>query len=183
MKNIKTNDLNENTAVRTIPGATIDKIKHKLDELNTEQCETFIIHVGGNDADQGKDIDSFRENFEELIDTVTDGSKRVIVSGFLPRNSVDLEPYSETLESLCADNAADFVDDYDSFLLATGEQADSYYNQDKTHINMAGTRKLLKNINGLHRIINTHPVYGKRKNRSVTNLNYNNSGFNRNHNN
>ena len=75
----------------------------------------------------------------------------------------------------------DFVDNYDSFLLATGEQADSYYNQDKTHINMAGTRKLLKN-NGLHRIINTHPVYGKRRNWSVTNLNYNNSGFNRNHN-
>ena len=36
LKKIKTNDLNENTAVRTIPGATIDKTKHKFDELNTE---------------------------------------------------------------------------------------------------------------------------------------------------
>ena len=89
-KKHKTNELNENTAVRTIPSATIDKIKHKLDELNTEKCETVIIHVGGNDADQ-KDIDSFRENFE-LIDTVADGSKRVIVSGLLQRDSVDLEP-------------------------------------------------------------------------------------------
>ena len=48
-----------------------------------------------------------------------------------------------------------FIDNYDSFLLATGEQADSYYNQDKTHINMEGTRKLLNNINGLHQIITT----------------------------
>lgn len=172
LKNIKTSELNRNTAVRTISGATIDMMKDKLSNLNTEQCKTIILHVWGNDADQGEDIESFRENFEELIDTVADGIKRIIVSGLLPRESVDLEPYNETLKSLCADNAVEFVDNYDSFLLATGDQADSYYTSDKTHINTAGTRKLLRNINEVHQIISTLPMEDHRKNRP---------GFKRNH--
>ncbi|MCG8077802.1 MAG: SGNH/GDSL hydrolase family protein, partial [Candidatus Thiodiazotropha taylori] len=181
LKNIKTSDLTRDTTVRTIPGATIDTVKDKLNNLNIEKCDTIILHVGGNDADRGEDLESFRENFDELIDTVADGTKRVIVSGLLPRESVDLEPFNETLKSLCADNAVEFVDNYDSFLLATGEQADSYYTSDKTHINMAGTRKLLRSINEIHQIIATQRTGDQRKNRSGFNRNHNYVGYKPNH--
>ena len=154
LKNIKVSELNKNTAIRTIPGATIAKLTDKINELNIENCETIILHVGGNDADNGEDIESFREHYESLIDTVNDGNRRIIVSGLLPRESVDLEPYNETLKSLCADNTVELVDNYDSFLLATGELVDSYYSKDKVHINMTGTRKLLENINKVHKVCN-----------------------------
>ena len=130
MKNVKTSDLNNNTAVRTISGATIDKIKDKISELNIEKCKTIIIHVGGNDADNGENIESFRENYEELLDIVADGTRRVIVSELLPRETVDLQSYNETLKSLCADNAVELVENYDSFLLANGQLVDSYYLKD-----------------------------------------------------
>ena len=158
LKNIKTSDLNDNTAVRTVPGATIHKIKNKLLDLNIDKCETVILHVGGNDADQGDDLDTFRENFEELLDIVADGSRNVIVSELLPRETVDLKPFNETLKSLCADNAVEFVENYDSFLLANGQLVDSLYLKDKLHINAAGTTKLLNHINELHQIVRTQQV-------------------------
>ena len=126
--------MNKNTAIRTIHGATIDKLTDKINELNIENCETIILYDGGNDADNGEDIESFREHYESLIDTVKDGNRRIIVSELLSRESVDLEPYNETLKSLCADNIVELVDNYDGFLLATGELVDSYYSKDKVHI-------------------------------------------------
>ena len=152
LKNVKTNQLHENIAVRTFPGATISTIKSKLSDLNIEKCETIIIHVGGNDADNGVELDSFHEEFETLIDSVSDGTRRVIISGLLPRDTVDLEPYNEILQSLCADNAVEFVDNYNSFLLASGEIADIYFHKDKVHVNTEGTRRLLCNIDKLHRV-------------------------------
>ena len=165
LKNVKINDLNENTAVRTVSGATIERLKDKIIDLNIEKCKTIILHVGGNDADHGDDLETFRENYEELLDIVADGSRRVIVSELLPRETVDLQPYNETLKSLCADNAVEFVENYDSFLLANGKLVDSFYNNDKLHINTTGTRKLLNNIKELHQIVCTHPNQRHRKNR------------------
>ena len=165
LKNVKINDLNENTAVRTVSGATIERLKDKIIGLNIEKCKTIILHVGGNDADHGDDLETCRENYEELLDIVADGSRRVIVSEQLPRETVDLQPYNETLKSLCADNAVECVENYDSFLLANGKLVDSFYNNDKLHINTAGTRKLLNNINELHQIVCTHPNQRYHKNR------------------
>ena len=78
--------------------------------------------------------------------------------------SVLLPRENETLKSLCADNAVELVENYDSFLLANGQLVDSFYLKDKRHINTAGTRKLLNNINGLHQIFSTHPVQRHHRN-------------------
>ena len=131
LKNIKTNELNDDTAIRSISGATITTLKDRIIDLNIDKCETIILYVGGNDADHGDDLETFRESYEELIDMVAaDVSRRVIVSELLPRETVDLKPYNETLKSLCADNAVEFVENYDSFLLANGQLVDSFYLKD-----------------------------------------------------
>ena len=63
---------------------TIDKLTDKINELNIENCETIILHVGRNDTDNGEDIESYREHYESLIDTVNDCNRRIIVSRLLP---------------------------------------------------------------------------------------------------
>lgn len=146
--------------IRTLPGATIDSIKAKLIDYDIEQCKTIIVHVGGNDADNGVDLETFSEKYESLLNIVSDGTRRVIVSELLPRETVDLKPYNETLKSLCADNAVEFVENYDSFLLANGDMPDSYYYNDKVHISATGTRRLLNNISELHQI--TRPYSASR---------------------
>ena len=152
LKNVKISDLNKSTAVRSFPGATIDTIKIKLSEFNLENCKTIILLVGGNDADNGTDLETFTEKYESLLNALSADDRRVIVAGLLPRETVDLSAYNNKLRELCDACDTEFVENYDNFLLASGELPESYYLKDKVHLNNYGTRKLLSNIDKVHRI-------------------------------
>ena len=60
---------------------------------------------------------------------------------------------------MCETKNVEFVDHYNGFLLASGDIADSYYHRDKLHPNTFGTRKLLRNLDAVHRVTspNTQP--------------------------
>ena len=163
LKNVKVSDLNRSTAVRTFSGAKIDTIKTKLSEYNLDSCKTVILQVGGNDADSGTDLETFSDEYEQLIHSLKENDHRVIVSGLLPRETVDLSPYNEKLRQLCDTCETEFVENYDSFLLASGELPESYYLKDKLHLNNYGTKKLLSNINKVHRVTSQVQPTGRNK--------------------
>ena len=146
LKGVRNNGLKANTTVRTFPGATVESLTSRLEHYDIDNCKTIILHVGGNDADNGVDLDTFVDNYTTLLSQLNSNDRTIIVSGLLPRGSVDLEPYNDRLRTLCLENDIDFVDHFDGFLLASGELPASYYMKDKTHLNATGTRKLLQSI-------------------------------------
>ena len=152
LKNVKVGDLNKSTAVRTFPRATIDTIKLKLSEYNLDNCKTIILLVGGNDAENGTDLETFAEKYELLLNSLLADDHRVIVAGLLPRETVDLSAFNNRLRQLCDACDVEFVENYQNFLLASGEIPESYYSRDKVHLNNYGTRKLLSNIDKVHRV-------------------------------
>ena len=83
--------------------------------------------MGGNDADQGMDLNNFTDSYTSLINDLTSKNHHIIVSGLLHRASANLDPYNERLRTLCEDQNIDFVDSYNSFLLALCDLADSYF--------------------------------------------------------
>ena len=91
LKSVKVNELKKNTAVRSFPGATIEGLERKLNNYNIDKCKTIVIHVGGNDADQGVDIETFTESNSSLLDNMASENRRLIVSGLLPRESGSLQ--------------------------------------------------------------------------------------------
>ena len=157
MKGVKVNELNKSAAVRTFPGATVEALLNRLNQFNIDKYETFIVHVGGNDADQGVDLDSFRDSYSTLLNKLTSDNCRLIVSGLLPRGNVTHKPYIECLKILCETHEIDLIEHYNGFLLASGDMADSYFYNDKTHANSCGTRKLLRIIDTVHRITTIEP--------------------------
>ena len=50
-----------------------------------ENCKTIIIAVGGNDADNGVDLDDFLDNYIDLLDYLASDDRQLIVSGLHPR--------------------------------------------------------------------------------------------------
>ena len=42
-------------------------LERKLNNYNIDKCKTIVIHVGGNDADQGVDIETFTESYSSLL--------------------------------------------------------------------------------------------------------------------
>ena len=74
---VKVNDLNKDTAVRSFSGATIDKLQNKLKQYDINKCETVIMHVGGNDADEGLELEHFRDAYSSLLDNVLRDNRRI----------------------------------------------------------------------------------------------------------
>lgn len=101
--------------MRTFSGATVDSLKTKLGEYDIDKCKTIILHVGGNDADNGTDAESFCDSYVSLLDNLLADDRRLIVSGLLPRESVDLEPYNDKLKSLCDENNIEYIEHFDGF--------------------------------------------------------------------
>ena len=156
LKGVQTKDLNSDTAVRSFSGATTVSLKEKLQEYDIEKCKTVILHVGGNDADDGDSLETFCDNNIELLESLACDDRRLIVSGLLPRKSADLEPYNDTLKSLCAENNTEFIDHYQNFLLASGEIPASYFWTGKLHLNQHGIRKLITDIDRTCKIKRVH---------------------------
>ena len=156
LKGVKTNELEPNVTVRSFSGATTVTLKDKLSNYNIENCKTVILHIGGNDADNGKDLDTFCDDYISLLESLAEDDRHIIVSGLVPRRGIDLEPYNEQLKSLCDENNIDFVNHFDSFL-ESGKLQHSYYRHDKVHLNVNGIGKLLSNVNNVYKVTQSTP--------------------------
>ena len=148
----KNSNLIQNTTVRSFPGARTDTLAKKINNYDISNCKTTILHVGGNDADNGMDLDSFSDSYVELLHFLETDNRRIIVSGLLPRQSVDLKPYNVILKAICEENDIQYIEHYNSFLLAFGEMPESYFHKDKLHLRISGTQKLISNINKIYTI-------------------------------
>ena len=133
--------------MRSFSGARADTIGEKLSKYNIDDCKTIILHVGGNDADDGVDLETFSKSYVSLLNSISAENRRIIVSGLLPRKTVNLKPYNDILKTICDKNGIEFIDNYDSFLLASGEMPSTFFQHDKLHLNNEGTRRLLSSIN------------------------------------
>ena len=158
LKNVNTNQLNTNTTVMSFPGATIDSLKAKLSAYNLDQCKTVMLLIGGNDADNGTDIETFAQKYESLLTDLMTDDRRVIVVGLLPRKTVNLGPFNDRLKTLCESYEIEYVDNFTSFLIASSEIPDSYFQKDKVHLNNFGLRRLLSNIDSAHSIMSKRPA-------------------------
>ena len=112
------------------------------------------VHVGGNDADDGKDLVDFCDDYISLSESLAQEDRRIIVSGLLRRQCANLEPFNEQLKSLCEENDIEFINNFDNFMYASGELPKTYFKKDKIHLNYNGTMKLLSNIDNSIKVTN-----------------------------
>ena len=61
------------------------------------------------------------------------------------------------LKKICDENDIEFIDNYDSFLLASGEMPSSFYHHDKLHLNVHGTKRLLLSMNKVITVTKNSP--------------------------
>ena len=92
----------------------------------------------------------FSENYFSLLNSLDAENRRIIVSGLLPNELANLKSYNKKkLKDNCKENDIQFIDNFDTFLFASGEMPEFYFHADKLHLNVSGTQKLLSNIDFL----------------------------------
>ena len=127
-------------------------LKDELSNYNIENCKNVILHISSNDADNGKDSDTFCDDYISLLESLVEDDRRIIIFGLLPRRGMDLEPYIiKKLKSVFDENNIDFVNHFDSFL-ESGKLSQTYYRHDKVYLNVNDIRKLLSNVNNVCKV-------------------------------
>ena len=146
LKGIDPRRLSQNVRVKTFYKATIETMTLALSKMDLTIYETVIIHVGSLDVVNHMAKDTFKAKYNELIELVSKSSK-VIVSGLLPKENLNVSSYNQVLLDICKSQGISFVENHSSFILASGEIPKYLFHFDKIHLKPYGTAKLLSNIN------------------------------------
>ena len=144
---IQTRHLNNNVRVKSFKGAKIDDLKTEMTKMDLSRYQNLILHVGGHDIDANISQTAFKEKYSALLNSVNNNSRKVFVSGLLPRRGINVKPFNSILKDLCRSVQAEFVDNHDSFVMASGEIPFDFFFPDKVNLKFSETRKLVQNIN------------------------------------
>ena len=146
LKHVKTKFLDENVRIKHFKNAKIDTLKDKLSKMDLAHYKQIVIHVGGHDVDANISQNSFRNKYKQLLDDITKQNSKVFVSGLLPRERKNMKPFNDILKTLCKSMNIEFIDNHDSFILASGEFPFEFFHADKINLKFAGIRALIQNI-------------------------------------
>ena len=146
LKGINPSKLRAGVKVWSHSGADVLDIYRDIKyNIDVSPYHTVVIHVGGNDAEDGKDKGQFISIYEELIRYLKSNGCQVVVSGILPRKNSDIRPYNNVLQQLCRDENIDFVSHIDIFMTKYGITRKLFRN-DLTHLNNFGIIKFLRSL-------------------------------------
>ena len=123
--------------------------------MNLSVYDTVITHVGDFDIVDGADINMFENDYKYLLSVVSAKCK-VVVSGLLPRRETNVKPFNIKLKILCDKMKVTFIDNHDSFIMASGDLPKNILHADKVNLKHDGTVTLIRNINNHIQILPTH---------------------------
>ena len=115
--------------------------------MDLSRYQNIVLHVGGHDVDAKINRASFRDKYSSLLNYVSQQNCNIFVSGLLPRGGKNVKPFNEVLVDLCKSTKAKFIDNHDSFVMASGELPFDFFYPDKMSLKFSGTRKLVQIIN------------------------------------
>ena len=150
---IETRHMKGNVRIKSFKGAKIDDLKHELAKMDLSRYENIVLHVGGHDIDANISQTAFREKYSSLLNSLNFENCKLFVSGILPRRGINVKPFNTILSDLCRLMKTEYVDNHDSFVMASGEIPFDFFFPDKVNLKFSGTRKLVQNINKLCKIL------------------------------
>lgn len=147
LKSIETKYLAENVRVKHLKNAKIDSFKEALARMDLSRYKNLVIHIGEHDIDDKISQSVFREKYKSLLSNLTEQGCKLYVSGFLPRGKTNVKPFNDILKHLCQTHGIQFIENHDSFILASGDLPYDFFYADKINLKFAGTRALVHSIN------------------------------------
>lgn len=158
LKGIETKYLADKVKVKSFKSAKIDDLKDSLSKMDLSRYKDIVIHIGGHDIDGNIKPAAFRQKYQALLDSLISQNLKVHISGLLPRGPKCVKPFNDILVNLSQNLNIDFIANYDSFVLASGDRPFDFFHPDRVNLKFAGTRTLVRNIH------NSCPILPKQEN-------------------
>ena len=147
LKAIDTKFLDENVRVKSYQNAKIEDLQESLSSMDLSRYKNIIIHVGGFNEDDSFSQTSFSEKYDSLLKSLENSGCKVFVSGLLPRGGTDMKPFNDILKNLSLKHKVTFINNHNSFIMASGELPFDFDHADQVNLKFSGIRKLVQNIN------------------------------------
>ena len=147
LRTIETRFLSENARVKSFYQAKIETLEEKLSHMDLSRYENIVLHIRGHDIDARINHSEFKHKYTSLLESLSDKKCKVVISGLLPRKRINMKPYNIILKELSTQFDASFIDNHDSFILASGDLPFESFQDDKVNLKFPGTRQLIQNIN------------------------------------
>ena len=133
-----------------------------------------IVYVGGNDASDGTETESFEEIYEQMPCYIKKINRecQIILCNTCPRGDTSTPEVTEIIQRLSEHHNAGFIDLSSAFHDRHGDIIDRYYARDCIHLSPSGVKRLLGEMNKEITIVNDFEkcIYAKRfPNRSQCN--------------
>ena len=146
LKGIETRFLDENIRVKSYRNAKIKHVQGSIAKMDLSRYKKLILHVGGHDIDANIDQNTFRQDYQSLLSSLSVSGCKVYVSGLLPRGGTNKKPFNAILKDLCETSNAIFIDNHNSFIMASGQLPVDFFHADRVNLRFLGIRPLVHNI-------------------------------------
>ena len=145
---MKNNRQRERRIVKSFPGCKVKKVMHEVNALKVKNKKVCVIaSAGGNDLfkkhNEVGHSEPLIKDLKNLVDALSNKSKKGILIGILPRRYVshyancEAIAINDQISKYCTDKNVNFVDAWNIFY---GNW--HFFNRDGIHLNRYGHRKL-----------------------------------------
>ena len=135
----------------SIPGGTIYSLTNKLEIFDISKFSNIIITIGGNDAADKANLDSFYVDFNNLIKStkLINPQLKIFLCSSSPRGDTDVTDINNVILQLCQENNLSFIDINASFYDQKKNELKYHFYKprDSIHLSRSGTKRLLGSIN------------------------------------
>ena len=112
--------------------------------MDLSRYANTVLHIGGHDNARTKHSE-FKQKYKSLLKSLSDKNCKLVISGLLSRSGIDMRPYNTILKYMSIQFEAKFIDNHDSFSLASTELPFEYFQVDKVIVEFPGTLLLVQN--------------------------------------
>ena len=146
-------DRSGKTAIRSVPGLTIDKLSTVLDATQPRpDIQNVVCHVGTNNLSIQKDLNTaIIQKMSTLIQSLKSAfpEANIGITGLIPRKGILLKSIlalNQSLASLCVSKGVSLIGDKSMFLATIESFPRHLFLGDKVHLNEKGVGVLVTSI-------------------------------------
>ena len=140
--------LKEHVYQHGISGAKVKTILNEIKMYDLQQFSNVVIYVGGNNASNKTDIETFEDLYGQLLEHIKEKSEcRIILVNSCPRGDTDTSTVNSVIRRLSEYHNTELVDSYKAFYDKSAKLIERFYSSDYIHLSDSGTRRLLGSIN------------------------------------
>ena len=164
--------LKDDVHCQPLPGATIEIIKDKISMFDISKFKNVVIYVGGNDAANSDNTETFIKRYKDVITSIKKKNKdcRIYLCSSCPRGDAEVHKFNGEIEKLATENSVRFIDIYPAFYDKNEDLRTKFYGlKDWIHLSNSGTKRLLGTIDRVIPIVSSFDacVYISRVHRST----------------